>query len=86
MIGRDELFALAAQPIGDRELQTGIHCTGPEAREAARRASKVWLPGGKTSATIARDAERELRVRNFDIEDAIEAAGGHRGTSGDQSA
>lgn len=88
MIGRDELFALAAQPIGSAQLQAEADFamnnqrTPPkEVVETAKRAAKVWLPEGKLSAntTAARDAKKEIRARNYDIEDAIVAAGGHRG-------
>jgi hypothetical protein len=98
MIGRDELFALAALPIGKASIEAAekaaraakvpakkIHKVVERAtREAAKRASKVWLPAGKSSAntTIARDAERDLLARNYDIEDAIAEAGGRRGAVG----
>lgn len=85
-ITRDELFALAAKPIGDRELQHAGNnpeavMMDPRLTAAAKRASKVWLPLGKQSANTnaAREAERELKARNFDLEDAIAAAGGERG-------
>ena len=90
MIGREELFALASKPLGDRELQAaGSWAPTAEERAArdkelasfARRAQKVWLPEGKRSVVTkeAREAEAAIRARNFDIEDAIEAAGGQRG-------
>lgn len=78
MIGREELFALAARPLGvltdDRDGELSGSAVG-------RRAQKVWLPDGKRSASgkEVRERESELRALNFDIEDAIEAAGGQRG-------
>lgn len=90
MIGREELFALAAKPLGDREMQAaGAWAPTAEERAArdkelasfAKRAQKVWLPGGKTSANTneAREHERGLKALNFDLEGSVEAAGGHRG-------
>lgn len=90
MLTRDELFALAALPIGDREEQDksnpGHRIATPTAIAAAKRAQKIWLPDGKTSALSreSRQAERDAKARNFDIEDAIENAGGKRG-SGSQT-
>lgn len=85
-LSRDEIFALAAAPIGGAELREKcggglVHVADPEAIAAAKRASKIWLPRGKSSANTnaAREVEREAKARNFDIEDAIEAAGGQRG-------
>lgn len=93
---REELFEMAARPIGSPALQelaertsvgrlgpTGEVVKGapPELLEVSKRASKVWLPAGKSSAntTAAREAEAQIKARNFDLEDAIEAAGGRRG-------
>jgi hypothetical protein len=96
MIEREELFALAAKPIGSPELcreadnlkaaqERGVRVkpTG-ELAETIKRTSKLWLPEGKTSAnsTEARAAERELKALNYDLEDAVEAAGGDRGHLG----
>lgn len=89
-ISREELFELAAKPIGDRAIQQRISAAGgdpfgkimtPETTQAAKRAQKLWLPHGKQSAntTAAREAERELKALNYDLEDAVEAAGGTRG-------
>jgi hypothetical protein len=91
MIGRDELFALAAQPIGSPSLQREADSAlarqmkpSLEVVAVAKRANKVWLPAGKKSAntTLARDVERDLLARNYDIEDAIAEAGGRRGEVG----
>lgn len=90
MIGRDELFALAAAPLGSPEIMAKADAltfgakAPPEVAAISKRASKVWLPEGKSSVNtnVAREAEREMRARNFDIEDAIAAAGGNRGSAG----
>lgn len=88
VISREELFEMARAPIGDRSIQPAdnpsAHCGSPEAREAAKRAQKLWLPRGKGSPVSreAKEAERELKARNFDLEDAIAARGGERGHSG----
>lgn len=90
MIGREELFALAAQPIGSVALSEAARVAferqqrpPTEVVEASKRAQKVWLPSGKRSVVTkeAREAEAKLRARNFDIEDAVVAAGGQRGHS-----
>lgn len=49
--------------------------------EVARRATKLWLPEGKRSASTreAKAARDEIRSRQIDLEDAVEAAGGQRG-------
>jgi len=72
---RDELFEMAARPIG---------APGEKPRSAAARTSKIWLPAGKRSATSAdaKSARAEFRERQIDLEDAIEAAGGQRGHLG----
>lgn len=74
MIGREELFALAERPLSlDGENSP---------RAIGRRAQGVWLPAGKRSRNLAaeRAAERDLFARNYDLEDAVEAAGGRRGS------
>lgn len=91
MIGREELFALAAKPLGDRELQSNPWAPTVEERALrekelagfAKRAQKIWHPEGKRSAVTkeAREVAAELKARNFDLEDAVEAAGGKRGHS-----
>jgi hypothetical protein len=69
---RDWLQSLTEYPIG------GDSCSSAE---AARRANKVWLPAGKRSANSreVRATQQELRAKQIDIEDAVEAAGGERG-------
>jgi hypothetical protein len=87
---REELFEMAARPIGSPDVQALAKAVLPGAKppaevvEAARRASKLWLPAGKTSANTieAREAEAVIRARNFDLEDAVEEAGGKRGHVG----
>jgi hypothetical protein len=84
MIGREELFALAAAPLGDRSIQDKVGKDFQKTKAAfAKRAQKVWLPAGKLSANTnaQREHERSLKALNFDIEDAVEAAGGQRGHS-----
>lgn len=82
---REILQELADRPIGGAGIPA---CSGPnfapEAIEAARRASGIWLPMGKRSAATPelKARKKELREAQIDIEDAIEAAGGHRGTAG----
>jgi hypothetical protein len=88
---RDELFEMAARPIGGEDVyraaQKAVATKGKppaEVVEASKRASKLWLPAGKTSANTnaAREAEAAIKARNYDIEDAVEAAGGCRGSLG----
>lgn len=89
---REELFEMAAEPIGSPDLQRyadanreafarGALKPSPELKEAGERACKKWLPGGKKSpvSVESREAEQAFYARNFDIEDAVEAAGGQRG-------
>lgn len=82
-LSRDELFALAEEPIGSRALQAGrydqIH--DPDLVRAAKRASKLWLPRGRrgSNSREAKDADTAIRSTQFDLEDAVEAAGGSRG-------
>lgn len=80
------LKALAEEPIGSKALQARLPSNGqghvpPEAKEAARRASKIWLPEGKrsTNSVETRQAKEEFFARQVDLEDAVEAAGGRRG-------
>lgn len=76
---REELFAMAAEPIGDRQ-----RCmTMQEKADAGKRASKLWLPWGITNKSATREArakQKALRESQIDIEDAIAAAGGERGS------
>lgn len=83
---RDMLETLAQSPIGSRELQASpaLDETGhvrPEVKEAAQRASKIWLPQGKraTNTREARAVREQFKQAQTDIEDAVEAAGGKRG-------
>lgn len=73
--------ALLDSPIGGDHLKNAAMCATQEAREVARRASKIWLPNGKRSAntTEARDAAKAAKALNYDLEDAVEQAGGNRG-------
>ena len=83
---KELLQELAAKPIGGKHLQ-GPKPRGneklfdTEAVEAAKRADKKWLPAGKLPPQTpeSRAREAELRATQTDIEDAVEAAGGHRG-------
>lgn len=76
-----ELQALLDQPIGDRSRPTDYkgHC--PDQVDAARRANKLWLPLGTISRRdVNRAAAADALERQFDLEAAVEAAGGHRGS------
>jgi hypothetical protein len=79
------LRAMLDAPIGSRDLQSKDDPRAPvflpEALEAARRASKVWLPEGKrsTNSKEAREKRQAFYEQQIDLEDAVEAAGGHRG-------
>lgn len=87
MISREELFELAASPLGSKEMQQEadrypIGAKGPGyIADVARRCSKKWLPEGKkpVNGREIREAEAAAKALNFDIEDAIAAAGGSRG-------
>lgn len=89
---REEIFHMAAEPIGSAALQReaeanmaayarGALKPSMELKEAGQRAAKKWLPGGKKSTVSAesKEAEKAFYERQVDLEDAIEAAGGHRG-------
>lgn len=81
---REELFAMAASPIGDKAaLDAGKMCAAEKAA-AAKRAQKVWLPLGKRSPVSreAKEAEKLIRANQIDLEDAVVAAGGERGRCG----
>lgn len=87
---RDELFEMAARPIGDPEL-FGLaknllpgQKPHPEVVEASKRACKLWLPAGKKSAVNveAKEVRAEFDARQIDLEDAVESAGGQRGHVG----
>lgn len=87
---------LADQPLGSAELQQSADYYARQVQignmkqsdlpsdlqETIKRTSKLWLPQGKkaTRTREALDAEREILARNFDLEDAVEAAGGQRGS------
>lgn len=85
---REELFEMAARPIGDADLYQRAKSVlpgekpHPEVVEAAKRASKLWLPCGKKSAVNAeaKEVRAEFNARQIDLEDAVEAAGGARGS------
>lgn len=84
---REELFEMAARPIGGPDTFRLAKAVLPgekpplEVIEAGKRAQKLWLPAGKTSAntTVAREADAAIKALNYDLEDAVEAAGGKRG-------
>lgn len=91
---REELFAMAAEPLGSREMQEiadeAKRCelrSGAkpprEVRDLTKRVSKVWLPAGKKSVVSAeaKEIDAAIRANQIDLEDAIEAAGGERGSS-----
>jgi hypothetical protein len=75
-LGGEEAKALA-QNIRHGEV------VPPELKKLSRRIAKKWTPLGKhlPAPGEAAAAERELKARNFDIEDAIESAGGARGSA-----
>lgn len=85
---REVLQELIAQPIGGRELMAGYnanslpHIMSAEAMEAGKRANKFWRPAGKISTATpeAKARDKEMREAQIDLEDAIEAAGGQRGS------
>lgn len=85
-VDRETLQFLAEQPIGSLALQAECdriaHLRSgakpsEELKEAAKRATKIWLPEGKKSPV--RGACNEPNATQCDIEDAVEAAGGKRG-------
>jgi hypothetical protein len=47
--------------------------------KTAGRANKIFLPSGKRAPDLI--ATKALKECQFDIEDAVEAAGGQRGTA-----
>lgn len=86
---REELFEMAAEPIGNADLQREAEFIGTsgrkpsrELKEASARACKKWLPAGKKSTVSheSKEAEQAFYARQNDIEDAVEAAGGQRGS------
>lgn len=80
---REELFAMAEEPIGNRERLLAGKMTMLEKADAGKRASKFWRPWGitnKSATKEARAAQQALRETQIDLEDAIEAAGGERGS------
>jgi hypothetical protein len=85
---RNLLQELADAPIGSPELQDEAdriaHAKGAvkpsaELTEAIKRASKLWLPQGRHPAR--RGACNEPAAEQIDIEDAVESAGGKRGSA-----
>lgn len=80
---RVTLQGLANQPIGGKHLQEEAERKAhteekrsPELVATCKRASKIWLPEGKTSPKQRNLVDPTTQI---DIEDAIEAAGGQRG-------
>jgi hypothetical protein len=74
---REVLQELAAKPLGSPELQIEANRLVPgekpagELAETIHRTRKIWL------------ASREaFHARQIDLEEAVEAAGGHRGAMG----
>jgi hypothetical protein len=86
---REVLLDLARTPIGSRELQDeadrkarrGIKPSA-ELQETIDRCKRKWLPQGKRTVSRAdqREAEAAFYANQTDLEDAIEAAGGKRGS------
>lgn len=82
-VTREDLFALAAKPLGDPELHARVTRDpngargNPEVKAMVKRIAKTWLPLGRRSVT--RGACNEPGAAQTDIEDAVEAAGGARG-------
>lgn len=89
-IGDADMLALANADFARKQAlppqQRARFKASPEVAALSRRAQKVWLPEGKSSANTSeqREHERALKAQNFDIEDAIEAAGGARGVIRDR--
>ena len=79
---RDVLELLAGEPIGSPDLQNHpLGKTGnvrPEVKDAARRASKIWLPRGRLPARPPGECNVK-GAQQIDLEDAVVAAGGERG-------
>ena len=76
---------LVLLPIGSSAAQS--QPTGQEARDYSRRASKIWLPRGKKSASTSEAKVRRAAqaAQQIDLEDAVEAAGGRRGHIGKET-
>lgn len=80
-ISRDELFALAALPIGGEAARAAVRNLRPGekapdvVKQAAKRAAKIWLPLGR-KGPVGRGGPSDAQI---DLEDAVEAAGGKRG-------
>jgi len=92
---RELLQELTELPIGSPELQVEADATAraraqmgksvkpsPKLQETIDRAAKKWLPQGKrrVSREEAIAATRAFYANQTDIEDAVEAAGGKRGS------
>lgn len=91
---REVLQELVEKPIGSPALQEeaervaymaangGTPIISAELAEAGQRANKKWLPAGKrsTSGPEARASREAFYERQIDLEEAIEAAGGQRGS------
>lgn len=83
---REILQELAERPIGGPECKIefigGELRPNWEAKEASERARKVWLPAGKKTISRKDAAERAeaFYANQIDLEDAVTAAGGERGS------
>jgi hypothetical protein len=75
---RELLQELANRPLGEAAIEAGLETS----MTISQRCQKTWLPCGRRSAATpeARAAKREMAERQIDIEDAVEAAGGRRGS------
>jgi hypothetical protein len=73
------------EPLGSKELQKQCspEYASAEAREMARRVSKIYLPAGKrpTSGPAVREKKDAFYALQVDLEDVVEAAGGKRGSA-----
>lgn len=82
-----KLRELAAKPLSGRarvEIRGGKERSfDEEGFDVTGRLGKIWLPAGKRSAssTEARDRRQAFREQQIDLEDAVEAAGGQRGSA-----
>jgi hypothetical protein len=85
------LQQLTEEPLGSPALQQMAdaafrrqHLEGkrspPEVAEMAKRVSKIFLPAGRRQPKDDRGAREEFAARQIDIEDAVAAAGGSRGS------
>ena len=83
---RDVLQELAKLPLGSKKLQEQQMRRGPNAPplpevvEVGKRCANKWLPQGKKPPR-SRKICNEPSAEQADIEDAVEAAGGRRGSN-----